>query len=103
MCGIKDIKNVTKAEKCCLCRLTFVLCFVISVSLIIGGFFVPPTGVIDGSVLTAIGELMGGVTLVEFVINIPKYLDTGIKAKISHGQTTVAIAADEVKEEAQDL
>ena len=77
--------------------------FLVSIALTIAGFYVPPRGVIDGSVLTAIGELMGGVTLVEFVINIPKYLETGVKAKIQKGDTVVAIAADEVKEEAQDL
>lgn len=75
------------------------IAFLVAMGLIIAGFCVPPRGVIDGSVLTAVGELLGGVTLVEFVLNIPKYLETGIKAKISHGQTTVTVAADEVKEE----
>ena len=41
-----------------LSRLTFVICFFVSVGLFIGGFFVPPMGVIDGSVLTAVGELL---------------------------------------------
>ncbi|MBR3784020.1 MAG: hypothetical protein IKJ78_06120 [Bacteroidales bacterium] len=77
--------------------------FIVAMALLVAGFCVPPHGEISGSVLTGIGELLGGVTLVEFVVNIPKYLEAGIKAKISHGQTTVAIAADEVKEEAQDL
>lgn len=75
------------------------IAFLVAMGLIIAGFCVPPRGVIDGSVLTAVGELLGGVTLVEFVLNIPKYLEAGIKAKISHGQTTVTVAADEVKEE----
>lgn len=79
------------------------LSFIVAMGLVIAGFFTPPTGSIDGSVLTAIGELMGGVTLVEFVLNIPKYLEAGMKAKISHGQTTIAVAADEVEEEAEDL
>lgn len=75
------------------------IAFLVAMGLIIAGFCVPPRGVIDGSVLTAVGELLGGVTLVEFVLNIPKYLEAGVKAKISHGQTAVEIAADEVKEE----
>lgn len=91
MCGIKDIKNVTKAEKCCLCRLTFVLCFVISVSLIIGGFFVPPTGVIDGSVLTAVGELLVFPTLLYGF----RALELGYELKFSHGETSVEIHKDE--------
>lgn len=74
-----------------------------SILLIVVSFFIPPYAVIDSSVLAATGELLGGATLINFVANIPKYLEAGIKAKISHGQTTVAIAADEVKEEAEDL
>lgn len=63
----------------------------------------PPHGVIDPSVLKVIAEILGGTTLLTFVVNIPIYLEAGVKAKISHGQTTVAIAADEVEEEAEDL
>lgn len=77
--------------------------FIVAVGLGIAGFCVPPHGQIDGSVLTFIGELIGGVTLVEFIMNVPKYLETGIKAKISHGGTTIAVAADEVEEEAENL
>ena len=79
------------------------LSFIVSLGLAIAGFCVPPKGVIDPSVLKVIAEILGGTTLVEFVINIPTYLEAGVKAKISHGQTTVAIAADEVEEEAENL
>lgn len=75
----------------------------VSIILYVASFFIPPYAVIDSSILAASGELLGGATLMNFVLNIPKYLEAGIKAKISHGQTTVAIAADEVKEEAEDL
>ena len=30
----------------------------ISIALIVGGFLLPPMGIIDGSVLTAVGELL---------------------------------------------
>lgn len=66
--------------------------------LIVAGFCVPPHGEIDGSVLTAIGELMGGGAVITFVANIPAYLEAGIKAKITHGDTSVTVAADEVKD-----
>ena len=79
------------------------LAFLVSIGLGIAGFCVPPHGEISGSVLTFIGEMMGGVTLVEFVVHIPVYLEAGVKAKISHGSTTIAVAADEVKEEAGEL
>ena len=75
----------------------------VSIALIVGSFFIPPYAVIDSSILAATGELIGGATLMNFVINIPKYLEAGVKAKISHGGTTIAVAADEVKGNAEDL
>lgn len=74
-----------------------------SIALIVASFFIPPYAVVDSSVLAATGELLGGATLMNFVINIPKYLEAGVKAKISHGNTTVTVAADEVKEDVNEL
>ena len=75
------------------------LSFIVSLGLAIAGFCVPPHGVIDPSVLKAIAEILGGTTLLTFVVHIPVYLEAGVKAKISHGDTTVTGAADEVEEE----
>lgn len=55
--------KLKRKKDCRLCVVTFVVCFIISVGLIVGGFFVPPMGVIDGSVLTAVGELLAFPTL----------------------------------------
>lgn len=74
-----------------------------SIALVVASFFIPPYAVVDSSVIASIGELLGGATLMNFVVNIPTYLDAGVKAKISHGQTTVTVAADEVKEDAEEL
>lgn len=41
----------------------FIVCLVCSLALFIGGFFCPPMGVIDGSVLKAGGILLGFATL----------------------------------------
>jgi len=41
----------------------FIVCLVISILLFIGGFFCPPMGIIDGSVLTAGGILFGFAAL----------------------------------------
>lgn len=73
--------------------------FLVALGLVIAGFCVPPMGEVSGSVLTAIGEILGGGALLTFVVNIPVYLEAGIKAKISHGATTVTVAADEVNDE----
>lgn len=72
---------------------------IVSMALIIAGFTIPPSGVIDGSVLTAVGELLGGVTLITFVSHIPQYLEAGYKAKITHGNTTVEISDDDDDDE----
>lgn len=77
--------------------------FLVAIGLGIAGFCIPPHGEISGSVITYVAEILGGVTLVQFVVNIPNYLEAGIKAKFSHGNTTIAVAADEVKEEAEEL
>ena len=77
--------------------------FIVALGLVVAGMLLPPMGTIDSSVLTAVGEIMGGSALIIFIHNIPVYLEAGVKAKFSHGQTTVTVAADEVKEEAADL
>lgn len=65
----------------------FWVCLVISISMIVAGFIVPPTGKIDGSVLTAVGELFGFATL--FVVL--KALERGVDARIQHGKTSMTI------------
>lgn len=70
-----------------LSRFTFVVSFFVSVGLIIGGFFVPPMGVIDGSLLTAIGELLLFPTLLYAF----RALELGMKVKFSKGDTSVEI------------
>ena len=54
----KSILKKYKADK-----IVFFICLIISVGLIVGGFFVPPMGVIDGSILMAVGELFAFAAL----------------------------------------
>lgn len=68
-----------------LSRVTFILAFLTSVGLIIGGFFTPPIGIIDGSVLTAIGELLLFPTLLYSF----RALELGYKVKFSKGDTNI--------------
>lgn len=51
------------AQKCRSCKAAFVVCLAVSIGLIVGGFLVPPQGQIDGSVLTAVGELFAFAAL----------------------------------------
>lgn len=44
-------------------KLIFFICLGVSIALFVGGFFCPPMGQIDGSVLTAGGVLFGFAAL----------------------------------------
>ena len=70
-----------------LSRITFAICFFVSVGLIIGGFFVPPMGIIDGSVLTAVGELLLFPTLLYGF----RAVELGMSMRFQHGDTSVSI------------
>ena len=59
----------------------------VSVALLGGSFFVPPMGLIDGSVLAAVGELFGFAAL----FAAWEAVDRGIDAKVTHGQTTIEL------------
>lgn len=52
-----------------------------SVALIISSFIVPPIGIIDGSVLAAVGELTGLGALWEFTKAMKKNIDARVKIK----------------------
>ena len=63
----------------------------VAVALFVGSFFVPPHGVIDGSVLAAGGELFAFAALFMGW----EAIDKGIDAKITHGNTTIELNNDE--------
>ena len=78
-----------------LSRLTFVICFFVSVGLIVGGFFVPPMGVIDGSCLTAVGELLAFPTLLYGF----RAVELGLRIKFQKGETSIEISKEEEDKE----
>jgi hypothetical protein len=71
-------------------NLIFWTCLIASIGLFIGGFFVPPMGVIDGSVITACGILFGFASLGQ----IPVIIETAEHAKITKGDMTIEINGD---------
>ena len=89
MCNIKS-KNKTE-QQCCFCRMVTTVCFIISVALLIVGVLLPPMGLIDGSVLTAVGELL----LFPVVIYGFRAIELGMEVKIQKGDTTVEIHKDD--------
>ena len=60
---------------------------VVSILLIVGGFFCPPMGSIDGSVLTAVGLLL----LFSFVEKLPEAIAAGKSVKISKGDASLEV------------
>lgn len=67
----------------------FTITFVLSVALIVGGFFVPPIGVIDGSVLSAVGLLL----LFATIDKIPEAIKAGKSIKVSKGDFTAEVSS----------
>ena len=68
-------------------KISFTLCLLVSISLIVGGFLVPPTGIIDGSVLKAVGMLI----LFAVIDMIPKILKAEKNIKISKGDISIDV------------
>ena len=75
-------------------RITFAICFFVSVGLIVGGFFVPPLGVIDGSCLTAVGELLVFPTLLYGF----RAVELGLTVKLQKGDSSIEIHKEEEEE-----
>lgn len=72
---------MTKTKK----TLPFWICLIVSISLMVAGFCVPPMGVIDGSVLTAVGVLFGFATLAQ----IPVIIEVAGSVKVTKGDMTI--------------
>ncbi|MBR6601863.1 MAG: hypothetical protein IKK87_08485 [Bacteroidaceae bacterium] len=69
----------------------FPLCCILSVCLIVGGFLVPPMGIIDGSVLRAVGLLLAFAALAQ----VPEVIKAGKSVKIKSGSFSAEIEADD--------
>ena len=65
----------------------FYINLVVSILLIVGGFFCPPMGSIDGSVLTAVGLLL----LFSVVEKLPEAIAAGKSVKISKGDASLEV------------
>ena len=62
---------------------------IVSILLIVGGFFCPPMGSIDGSVLTAVGLLL----MFAVVEKLPEAIAAGRSVKIQRGDTSLEVTA----------
>lgn len=73
---------------------TFYVNLVISILLIVGGFLVPPVGIIDGSVLTTVGLLL----MFSVIEKIPEAIKAGKNIKVQKGDSSVEISNSEPSE-----
>lgn len=73
-------------------RLVTAILTAISIGLLVGGFFCPPMGVIDGSVLAAAGIMFAfsALWVAAYTINVK-----GGTASVKAGQTEVSISTDD--------
>lgn len=72
-------------------RIIFVICLITAAGLIVAGFLIPPYGVVDGSVLSAVGELFAFAALGQ----LPEVIRTAKSAKITAGNKTIEIEGSE--------
>lgn len=89
MCNIKS--NNPKEQQCAFCQWCFAICFAVSVLLIVTGFLMPPKGEIDGSVLTAVGELLLFPSLAFGF----RAIMAGMELHITKGDTHIEISKDD--------
>jgi len=75
-------------------KIIFAICLCISIALLIGGFFAPPMGEINSSVLTGVGELWAFAALAAGA----RAIDEGLSTKIKHGNTEIEISQDDENE-----
>ena len=71
---------------------TFYILLTISVSLIVGGFLIPPTGIIDGSILSAVGELLAFAVVAQ-IPEIVRMARNGKSIKLQKGDFSAEIGA----------
>lgn len=81
---MKKNQDITRST---ICRIIFVVCLATSVMLIVAGFIVPPMGEIDGSVLTAVGELL----LFPTIAYGARAIELGYDFKINKNDTNIEI------------
>lgn len=82
------IKNATVGDIINFC------CFLISIILAVVGFILPPTGVIDSSVLLVIGEL-GFFSTVTKIPDFIKALKGGASLEITKGDSHIKLEGED--------
>ena len=72
---------MTRAKK----TIPFWICLIVSIGLIVAGFCAPPMGIINGSVLTAVGILFGFASLAQ----VPVIIEVAGYVRMTKGDMTI--------------
>ena len=88
MTRAQQLKELQKG--CTKAKIAAAVLSFIAVGLIVASFIIPPQGVVDGSVLAAVGEIFAFAAL----FAVLEAVDKGIDAKIVHGNTTIILDGD---------
>lgn len=94
MSKVKEFWNICKADGAIAGYITLI----VAVGLLIASFIVPPTGVIDSSVLRGVAELFAFATLFKLP-NIIQSISDGKQLTLAHGETTVTVSSRDGEEE----
>ncbi len=68
-------------------KIWFAITTTTAIVLIVVGFIIPPMGTIDGTVLTATGELMGFAAIAQ----VPALVKRGTDVTLQHGNTSITV------------
>lgn len=83
----EKIKQLNKKDR--QHSILFIIISIVALGLFIAGFCVPPTGMVDGSVLTGMGILMGFGVIAE----LPRIIAIAETAKVTVGGTEIEITS----------
>ena len=78
-------------KKAILGDVVFWVCLVVTLVLMLLGFYLPPMGEISPSVLEAVGWLFGFAALAKFCETVNTVVKAGYDAKVEHGDTKIEI------------
>lgn len=87
MRNTKDNPTKRAVKDCVLHNGWFAFFSLVAIGLIITSFFIPPMGLIDGSVLAATGEIFAFAALGTVI----KAIDKGVDAQVQHNNTTITV------------
>lgn len=80
-------------------RIAALILLLVGIGMFIGGFFVPPLGIIDGSVITVFGELLGAIGILFAWDCTARAIMKGVETEVTHKDTTIKLGAKSKKED----